>query len=223
VEKQIELAKLANRRKEARWPRYCNLADYHCGVFECEFVSPYTKSAGNVDSPIFVLLQDWVSDEYLRAPINADTLRLGYTPDMATNRNLESRLSQHFRRSIRDVYGTNLFPFIKPGGMSSRIPWNDLVRAAEEYALPQVEIVKPLLVIALGLSTFQAMRRVVTGSAGPARLAAAIENPFDHGEIRFWCQAHTGWGVSKRGSDGTERDWVAMAEWFYEALNSDPV
>ena len=66
MDKRKALIKLARKRQRARWPGYKNLRDYHCGAYECLHVSPYTKSAGNVDSPIMVFLQDWTSDESIR-------------------------------------------------------------------------------------------------------------------------------------------------------------
>lgn len=212
MDKPSAMAKLVATRKLSRWPGYRALADY--ADLECDFVSPYTRGAGNLESPILVMLQDWVSHDYLAGGISPDVRRIGYNPQVRTNRNLQERLQHHFSRSIGEVYATNLFPFIKPGGMSARIPWRDLERAAKEFALPQIEIVQPRLVIALGLQTFQALRKAATGSAGPGRLGEAIACPFSHGVSRFWCQAHTGWGCSKRGRVGTDNDWNTMAEWF---------
>jgi hypothetical protein len=40
---------------------YSGIGDYHDGAYECERVSPYTKTAGNVDADVMVLLQDWAS------------------------------------------------------------------------------------------------------------------------------------------------------------------
>jgi hypothetical protein len=45
--------------------------------FDC--VSSYTKSWGNFDAEIFVLLQDWVSADYLRGDVNPETLQCGLT------------------------------------------------------------------------------------------------------------------------------------------------
>jgi len=192
------------------------LGHYYGGIFECAFVSPYTKTAGNVDSDIFVLLQDWASHDSLsRNKVDEDALEYGYTRSLPTNKNLECRLKNHFGRSIRDVYATNLFPFIKPGLMDTRIPWAHLVNAARDFALPQIEIIKPKLVITLGLLCFQALKSVAKGSAGEGRLAVAIANPFelDCG-AHVWCQGHTGRGAGRRGTHQTNEDWQSMAAWF---------
>ena len=62
MDKHAALLELAHRRQAARWPPYKYIGDYHGGAYECEFVSPYTKSAGNRDAKLMVLLQDWSSD-----------------------------------------------------------------------------------------------------------------------------------------------------------------
>ncbi len=46
------LRALALRRSSSTPIGYYAIAQYHDGAYECEHVSPYTKSAGNVDSPI---------------------------------------------------------------------------------------------------------------------------------------------------------------------------
>ena len=213
-DREIMLAELAAKRKAAQWDGYMNLADFHGGYYDCDFVSPYTKSAGNTSSKIFVMLQDWSSEDGLSGPRDPETKRFGYAPSVATNRNLERLLKEHFEVSISQVYATNLFPFIKPGGMSSSIRHKELLRAAKEFALPQVKIVAPRLVIALGMTCFNILRNALDEeSVYP--LSAAIESPIDSGPSRIWCQAHTGWGACHRGgADVVNKDWRLMAEWF---------
>jgi restriction system protein len=120
----------------------------------------------------------------------------------------------HFGVQTKDIYATNLFPFIKPGPMNSKIPWNRMVEAARESALPQIRIVQPRLVIALGLDCYQALRAAAINSGGPHQLAVAIRNPFPLDGARVYCQAHTGWGFAKRGREQTHKDWTAMADWY---------
>jgi len=212
TEKWKALRELAEKRRQTRWPGFENPPrDFD------DYVSPYTKGASNVDSPIFVMLQDWGSTDAFADGISDKTRSVGYTPSAATNRNLEARLQEHFELEIRDVYATNLFPFIKQGSISARIPWNRLVEAAEQFAVKQIEIVEPRLVIALGLHCYQALRSVIKNSAGPGKLRIAIADPFEYGTGKIYCQAHTGWGVAKRGREQTARDWEVMATWFAAA------
>jgi restriction system protein len=220
-EKWALLNAVAVRRKAAHWPGYWNLSEIWDGNYECDYVSPFTKGAHNLESGIFVMLQDWCSENgtsanYDGANDHSIERELGYTPTLATNRNLARLLQTHLSLSngIADVYGTNVFPFIKPGTMSAPIPWADLLRAAKEFALPQVDAVQPKLVIALGKACFNALQ----GAAGvpcSGSLPQAIAEPFDYGTTRIWCQAHTGWGARHRGgAQQVEKDWAAMAEWF---------
>ncbi len=158
MDKQDLLLALAQKRKMTIWPGYSRVGDYHDGAYECEFVSPYTKSAGKVDAEIFVLLQDWSSDESLSGSLDSDCVRYGLTRTLPTNKRLVELLRRHFGVELGDVYATNLFPFIKRGGISSSIPMGDLIRAAQEFALPQIEIVRSKIVICLGLNTFNAVQ-----------------------------------------------------------------
>ncbi len=217
MQKIAALRALAKKRQAARWRGYSCLADYHGGTYECGFVSPYTKSAGHVDAEIFVLLQDWSSDGNLSGPIDHEAVRLGHTPALATNRTLTRLLRSTFKLDLSDVYGTNLFPFIKSGPMNGPIANHDLVRAANEFALPQIKIVDPVLVVCLGLATFNALRQAAGVLPLSSSLASAIESPFDFGRARVWCQAHTGaWGQYNRNRrtgvevDLVSRDWRNM-------------
>ncbi len=68
-----------------------------------------------------VMLQDWSSDLSLRGPLDMDCVTYGYTRSLPTNRNLISLLETNFGVSLTDVYGTNLFPFIKKGRTDFRL------------------------------------------------------------------------------------------------------
>lgn len=216
MDKHKALAALARKRQRARWPGYKGIGDYHGGAYECLHVSPYTKSAGKVDSPIMVFLQDWTSDESIRRGLDEDCVRLGHTPALPTNRNLKNFLAKYFGKKLEDIYATNLFPFIKPKHMGHAIPRCDLVRAAVEFGLPQIEIVRPRLVICLGLATFNALREACKLISLP-NLASAIQSPFNIGKTRVWCQAHTGGQGQAMRNSGRSRvpnDWRRMKHGF---------
>lgn len=210
MNKQDLLLALAQKRKTTRWSGYCQIGDYHNGAYECDFVSPYTKSAGNIDAEIFVLLQDWSSDESLCGSLDTDCVRYGLTRTLPTNKRLIELLRSHFGVELEDFYATNLFPFIKKGGISSSIPMRDLVRAAQEFALPQIRIVQPKLIVCLGFNTFNAIR-IVCGHKRAQRMNEAIASPFTFDKSRIWCQAHTGArGQNNRGRARVVEDWRKM-------------
>lgn len=213
MDKAARLLELARRRQSCRWPGYKPLADYHDGAYECDFVSPYTKSARNVDATVMIFLQDWSSHDRLSAEVDAEAVALGHTPSLPTNRNLARLLDVHLGLTLGETYGTNLFPFIKSGGLSASIPTRDLERAAREFAVPQIDIVAPRLVVCLGLKTFNALRKALWLEVA-STINAAIGEPFSHGRSRMWCQAHTGAlgqnGRNRGGIDRVSQDWSAM-------------
>lgn len=215
MDKCAELQALARKRAMTRWPPHKCLGDYHGGIYECDFVTPFTKAAGNEEAEILVLLQDWSSDSELSGPIDEDAARCGYTPTQPTTKNLIRLLEATFDCALCDVYGTNLFPFIKmgKGKMSASIPKADLVRAAREFAMPQIQIVAPRLVICLGLATFNALQKA-SGLNPSMRMHDAIASPFDFSGARIWCQAHTGYfGQANRRkvkADQVLEDWHKM-------------
>lgn len=212
MNKREALEELARKRQKAKWPGYKNLGDYHDGAYECLHVSPYTKSAGNADADTMVMLQDWTSDHGIRGPVDERVVEFGYMEGLATNRNLIRLLKEYLHVSMGEIFATNLFPFIKPGDMGQSIPRRDLVRAAEEFALPQIRIVRPRLVICLGLNTYNALR-ASCGHRPIENIATAIGAPFTFEDVRIWCQAHTGyWGQLQRGKKRVAQDWIRMRE-----------
>src|SRR5262245_56299796 len=111
VDKRSRLIALGRKRQSTRWPVYRNIGDYHAGLYECDFVSPYSKSASNVDASLMVLLQDWSCDERLKGSRDYDAATFGYTPSLWTNVNLIELLKRHFGLELADIFGTYLFPF----------------------------------------------------------------------------------------------------------------
>jgi restriction system protein len=229
ADKCAALLALAKQRQNAdlelyqgnRDGRPKNIGAYHDGVYECDHVSPYTKSAGNCDADIMVMLQDWNSDECLSGPVKQCRVELGYNPDNDTNVNLIRLLRETFGITLADTYATNLFPFAKGGRMNADIPRDDMLRAAREFALPQIRIVKPKLVICLGLSTFNALRQA-SGWSRCSPLELAISKPFNIDTASVWCQAHTGrLGQNNRNKGGVNRvsqDWQRMKQAFLEGV-----
>ena len=211
--KKTQLLELGKLRRSARWPGYKCIGDYHDGAYESDFVSPYTKTAGNINADIMVILQDWWSDDGMSGPLNEDSAKLGYCRWVVTNQNLKQLLSDHFEVGLEQVYGTNLFPFIKLGKKNSSIKSSDMTRAAREFALPQIRIVNPRLVISIGIETFNALRKACELPTCDTT-SDAIDSPFEIGSTRVWCQSHTGQlGRNNRNKGGVDRvsdDWKKM-------------
>ena len=216
--KHNKLLKLVQKRQTNCWEGYTNIGDYHDGAYECDFISPYTKGAGNVDSDIMLVLQDWSSEDDMNLPMNPEKARLGRTPNYPTNKNLSRLLNQFFQRDLEDIYATNLFPFIKPGSISAKIYQQDLLRAAIEYAIPQIRIVKPKLVISFGKRTSIALKRATVNKPLKA-LKDEINKPYEFEGIWISPQAHPGGrGISNQGGLAQiEKQWEILAR-FYKTL-----
>lgn len=219
--KNAQLRKLANLRKKACPPGFSSIGDFFEGAYECNHVSPYSKTAGNVDAKIFVMLQDWCSADYLNREIDPQLKSKGYDARLPTNLHLESLLKKHFDATLASIYATNLFPFIKPAGMNATIPQRELIDAAQRFGLPQIRIVQPKLVIVLGKATFRALQ-VACGEAPSKSLEEAIASPFEYSGVWIWCQAHTGRiGTNHRNRGGINRvsnDWSKMRLRFQRLL-----
>ncbi|MEQ8694613.1 MAG: hypothetical protein RIC85_04740 [Gammaproteobacteria bacterium] len=215
-----ELAQLRDHRAASTPHGFRDVSDFHDGVYDSDFLSPYTKSAHNTESDILIFLQDWISEDVLSGPLIPEAVTFGRIPTLPTNKNLDRLLAEHFDKDIADVYATNLFPYVKPGNMSAGIPFTMLKDAAETFALRHIEILKPKLIVALGLNCFNALA-VALGNKPVKPLASAIGSPLDVGEGKVWAQAHSGaLGQNARNRDNkrqTDTDWREMANWYQSA------
>jgi uracil-DNA glycosylase len=246
--KQELLMKLVRLRREARTlfpdiihqdPKskpeknfYNLISDYHDGAHEGDYVSPYTKSGGNLDAKVMILLQDWSSHEALTSATDENMFRQiiaqGRNPSRGTNKNLDVLLKNHFNISIQQTYATNLFPFVKSGDISNDIIKKHMVWAAKKFARAQIEIVKPKIVICCGLATFNAMREAydlpsannMTAAMGDVASSERLQPPMSpffvtHDTTTIWCQAHPSQqGQNMRGANNIEADWQKMAQLY---------
>lgn len=222
-EKHEKLLALGRKRRNAPLPEGCHsIGEYENGAYESEYVSPYTKSAHNADAEVSIMLQDWASHESLIGKFDRDAATLGYSSSSRTNINLIALLCVHFNLSLSKTFATNLFPFVKTGAMNAGIPVRLLNKATEDFAMPQVMIVGPKLLICLGKEVFNAVRRFHKHDA-VRTVGDGIDNPFQVGETWYWCQSHTGsQGTNQRTARQVAKDWKRMAENYKDSFRSMP-
>ncbi len=212
--KQDELLALALLRQSKTYGGYKSISDYANGAYECNYVSPYSKSAHNVETDVFVILQDWSSDENMTGDVCEETNLLGYTPSVGTNRNLIKLLKTHLNLELKDTYTTNLFPYIKMGGMSANIKAKDMRAAAKEFTLPMIGIIRPKIAIALGMKTFNALRESCSLRAAN-NMAEAIELSFTYETTKIFFQAHPSQqSQNTRTKPRVIRDWTEMSSYL---------
>lgn len=192
---------------------YAKIGDFRDGLYECQHVSPWAKTASNVDAEVMVVGQDWSSSEHLEGTPIAHVVQFGFDPAFPTNRNLDWLLKTHLRMQRRECYFTNLFPFIKTGDASKSVPMRHLILSARDYLIPQVETIQPRVVICLGLRTHYALMRAI-GAPAFHKLGIAIDrSPFLYRQARIFAVAHTGArGMNNRGREQVEHDWARIAQ-----------
>jgi restriction system protein len=149
----------AGTRQDGYSLDYRRLEEFHDGFYDQHgWVSPWTVSACNVDTDLMIIGQDWASEDFLSKDFDPRMRELGHDPALATNRNLRRLLHEAFDRKVEDTFATNAFVFAKPGGMNTRLPPADLTLSATRFALKEIEIVQPRMVICLGIGTFNGLR-----------------------------------------------------------------
>jgi restriction system protein len=90
TDKNLLLKEIVNKRQQSRWEGFRCLRDYHNGLYECNYVSPFTRSANNVNAKVMLVLQDWASDKYLRDCLpDPELIEMGHDPKLPTNKNLK--------------------------------------------------------------------------------------------------------------------------------------
>jgi hypothetical protein len=207
--KEYRLKQLGSYRKENCYPGFKNLYDFHNGQYESDFVSPYSKGSGNFDSQIFILLQDWVSEDGIKKGLDEGAITLGYSPGLRTNKNLQKLLNETFQLEISEVFTTNLFPFIKVGAMNAPIgaPW--LRKAFDEFTMPQINIIKPKVVVCCGKKVYRTVLKCLL-NISPVNVN--FTDHICHGKILYVCQNHPGsrGTVSVGGQKGATRNWQIM-------------
>lgn len=202
------------KRKTSVYDGYYNLDHFHSGRYESDYVSPYSKSSGNVDSPIVILLQDWSSYENLAKDFNSEIAQLGYNPKLQTNKNLQILLSNVFALEISDVFVTNVFPFIKGGNMSANIPVKDINRAFSDFCIPQINIILPKLVICCGSKVYGS---AINHFGKEKKKKYNVNESFSVAKMIFCHQRHPGaTATNTNGGIGVAiKNWQIMKTNFY--------
>jgi len=204
MDKSQKLLRLAKLRQERAYDGYNPIGFYEDGFYECDYVSPYSKSAHNVNAEVFIILQDWSSHDNMHGKCE-ETNRLGYTPEVKTNKKLINLLSEYFNLELKHTYATNLFPFIKMGDMSANIPIKDMRKSAEQFTLPMIDIIKPKISIALGRKTFDALSDACKDKQ------ESSSDSFMYKNTKIFHQPHPAARISNAEK---EKRWAEMREYL---------
>lgn len=209
--KRAKLRELADLRKAEPMvdalAGFRNVHEYHDGKYDqTDHVSPWSRSADNVDADCLIFLQDWSSDEILRGPWHQPTADFGHAPERRTNKQLIHYVDEFLATEISSHYVTNVFPFIKTGSISAGLKRNAVDYAAKKFAAPQVEIIRPKLVICAGNEAFNALRRLA--GLADIRMREALGNSFEFDRIPITVVPHP----SRPNRIRDERHWTHAGE-----------
>ena len=224
MDKATALSELVAKRRSESHNAYHHLHSFDQGIWDCDHVVPWSKSACNLDAELMVIGQDWASEEFLREPKYNTPERIsarstaGQDEYLPTNRRLKVLLQKHFGMSFAQTYATDVSVFIKPGNMTGNVPMKDMLYCAETYALPQIRIVQPAMAVCLGAKTFNSLRRAM--NLTDLRLQEAWA-PFAHTNYNgteIYGVPHTG-GLGHANAGGMEKVdqiWSGLATRFDE-------
>lgn len=217
-DKALAIAKIAERRrsttillgKTLEQLGFKRLEDFGYGW--CNHVVPWTLSANNLDAEVMVLGHDWASAGWLEDRKDDPAMALlGRDLRLPSNRNLDQLLRKHLDLQFCCTYATDIVPFIKmTKGMVGAVDAGAIKECARLFAIPQIEIVGPRVVICLGRDTFKAIVRALNASIdkGPD-----IEF-LDYNGTRIFSVTHTASSVGterRRRSGAVDREWCEIA------------
>jgi uracil-DNA glycosylase len=218
--KSDALKALTRERRTDRLPDYYCIQDFHNGAYDRhDYLSPWSLSSHNENADILIFLQDWSSEKSLSGPIDNDAVSIGYTPSLPSNKNLIDLLSNNFGKTLSEIYITNLFVFIKRGGMSARIPTKDMVYCTNKYGLPLIDIIQPKMVICLGSLVYNSFRIALNSKKIP--LKNSLTTPLFYNKSIIYGVSHTGGlGVANAGGFAAVREQWATLSGLYRELKT---
>lgn len=178
-----EYLELAQKRRMTKISGYTHPEDY--GYDFREWVSPYTKGAHTFGGTAIVL-QDWASADSLKGDPDKGIQELGRSISLRTNSILKALLDNVLGLSIEQTYGTNIFPLIKSGNISASIPIKHMKIMALQFVKYELEIAKPIKVLALGAKTYNVLRSIGVNCIPLPHPAARIGSISNH--ERIWLE-----------------------------------
>jgi uracil-DNA glycosylase len=224
LDKATALSELVAKRRSETHAAYHHFHSFDQGIWDCEHVVPWTKSACNVHAGLMIIGQDWASERFLRNPKCNTPERIsainaaGQDEYLPTNRRLKLLLRTHFCMEFAQTYATNVLVFIKPGNMTGNVPMKDMLYCATTYTLPQLKIVQPVMAICLGAKTFNSLRRSLGLPELKLTEASAPSAHTVYNGTEIYGVSHTGGlgHANAGGMDNVDRIWAGLASRFLQ-------
>lgn len=190
---------------------FSNVSEFQNGIFEhADFLTPWTVGAKNFDADLMLVAQDWASSSWLDNPANAKYGELGRDPTLVTNKNIENYL-ELFSLTFGDTYATNAFPYIKSGNLSAKIKNHYFRKAVVDFLVPQMDVIRPKMVICLGSLVYNELRRY--RALRPALIRFGHECGVDFDGSKLFGVYHPGGlgTASAGGSSEASKQWRKLS------------
>jgi uracil-DNA glycosylase len=149
------------------------------GLYDSEEIGPWTRWQGRLDAELMVVGQDWGDVGYFDSHCGLDEAR------NPTNRRIRALLARAgfevaevgMEAGRGTVFLTNAILCLKSGGLGGPVKSAWFAECGPRFLRPQVELVRPHVVVALGERAYRAICRAFGMRAVPFR--AAVESGGD--------------------------------------------
>lgn len=224
MSKQDDYSKLVQKRKRCKLCQDGLVNPSQCcnGNHDREKIGPWSFWQGNLDARIMVVGQDWGDVKYF-----ADHRGMA-NPSNPTNRTLVELLEVAGiqinpvganNAGKERIFLTNAILCLKSGGLQGPVkkPWFE--NCGKEFLLPLIRIVRPEVVVTLGVRAYKAIVSAIGGKLATGPFHDIVENPngFEIGDgVRLFPRYHCGQRVLNRHRKIAQqhKDWKKIGRYL---------
>ncbi|MCA9972143.1 MAG: uracil-DNA glycosylase family protein [Anaerolineales bacterium] len=191
--------------------------------FDSNEIGPWTRLHGDLNAEIMVVGQDWGDTRYFKTNQGLDDLR------NPTTRMLEQLLQvagfdvslQSYEQGNRGLFLTNAILCLKEGGLQAKVESSWFKNCGQRFLRPQIELVAPKIVVALGQRAYEAI--LVEFGFKRGKFRSAVESPQGLAlpcGSQLFAVYHCGRRIlnTHRPPDAQIQDWRRIRAW----LDSQP-
>ncbi len=216
----------AGRRCECAGPLCKGLVNANAirgGKFDSDEIGPWTRWLGDLNACVLVVGQDWGGQTNFEKQKGRDIGRNDVPPSPPSFANTKLReLLDSVGVQVPDVgvpsdrhrvFLTNAVLCFKDGPDQARVRSAWFKACGSQFLRPQIELIKPRVVVGLGKQAYRAILSVY-GLRAPASWLAAVEGPgvplVTGGPIAFAVYHCSRLGQTHRNWEAQRKDWQRL-------------